>query len=771
MADNDSLSWEIEKIVDCKGNDMKNDGWVRINPMSGKGNTNAQVSVTPSSYWNDCKEAVVTISASTGDKKYITINRCNPECNCDAVVFTPETNIDEFDSSGGTKTIAKYYMKFCCDGKNSLSLVNVDGECDYEFVETANAEDPCKIEGKVDAIVGENESTTNKKTFSYYVTYNGVRCNQLPLFENAFTQARTINPCEEAACPTVTIEGSSAEIQQPGGQKRVIFSDEYKTLGCWEVTNVIDENGNRGFSYSDGPDDTLLLHFDANETYEEKTYNFTFVLINDAKGEECDIPADKVLVQKAKVKPVVPTCDTCQDINVGNVTEKTLPAVIKSAQSTYTIVDLDAECLPNSMRFMHKSGEKIIKNMGNLRISGEINVITSYNNINDNTSKSSRYEIIEYYVNNETTPCSSFTLHQEGAESIGCSIDVESITAICSNQIQVLQITAKKSDAQCDDMTLIYKIENTSITGAINVSVSEYATFAPPILPALEENDYYVKWYNQNDASNSGRTNIHIESCQESNVVTARIMLKADNGLYVYQIDNLLCYFESSNHDVKTIALDKNKWVGYDGEHRMSVDIPGNGHATDCRTDKGTYQFTLQEEKYTYIYQDVQINLGELNINSAGDLGYDFYAVEFCKSSVDCGCGLSSTASEQIKTMNGTTPVRPGVDWYGLWNGAKDAPKSYMAFSTDGQEAYGKRNIHIDSGATGGLYETRINFQMTELNEDDFHIVDDPELKGYDTIILISMWPKENNRQARAVGNEEENEENNENTEITYNER
>ena len=760
MADNNSLSWEIEKIEDCKGNNMINDGWVKINPMSGKGNTNAQVSVTPSLYWNDCKEAIVTISASTGDKKYITINRCNPECNCDAVIFMPETNIDVFDSTGGTQTIAKYIMKYCCDGKNSLSLVNVDGECDYEFTEIVNTEDVCDIKGEIKAIVGENESTINNKSFSYYVTYNGVRCNQLPLFENAFTQERTISPCEETTCPTATIEGADNVVQQPGGQKRVIFSDEYNVLGCWEITNVIDNNGNSGFNYGEGPNNTLLLFFDENESYFEKEYDFTFVLINNIKGEECDIHADKVIIQKAKIKPIIPTCDTCQDVNIGNINEKTLPSVTNRSTQTYSIVDLDAECKPNSMRFMHNNGAKIIKNMNNLFVIGEINVITPYTNINDNTSKYSRDEIIEYYVNNETIPCGTFTLHQKGTEVIGCSIDVESVTAICSNQNQHLEITAKKSDAQCDDMILIYKIENTTVSGEIYVSVSEYTTFAPPILPSINEGDYYVKWYNQNDASNSGRTNIHIDSCQETNVVTARIMLKANNGLYIYQIDNLLCYFESINHDVKKITLNENKWKGYNEETMTAYDI-GPGHTETCRTDKGTYQFTLQTEKYNYIYQDVKINLGELNISPNGDLGYDFYAVEYCVNPNDCGCGLSSNASEQVKWQNGNILIRPGVNWYDLWDDDDDAPKSYICFSKDGREAYSNKNIHIDSAAAGGLYETRINFKMNELNENDFHIVDEPEIKGYDTIILINMEPLPITRNA----------ENDDNTEITDNER
>ncbi len=40
MAD---LNWSIEKIVDCKGNDITTGGWVTISPMQGVGNTHASI--------------------------------------------------------------------------------------------------------------------------------------------------------------------------------------------------------------------------------------------------------------------------------------------------------------------------------------------------------------------------------------------------------------------------------------------------------------------------------------------------------------------------------------------------------------------------------------------------------------------------------------------------------------------------------------------------------------------------------------------------------
>jgi hypothetical protein len=169
-------------------------GWVRIHPMSGKGNTKAQVSVDPSSYWYDCKEAVVTISAETGDKKYITINRCNPECNCDAVGFSARTITDKVKAAGQIIETADYEMKYCCDGKNSIGLVNTDAYCDYYFEETVDEDDPCKITGVVKADVKENTNTDSERFFSYYVTYNGVRCNQIPLEGNAFIQEKAKDP-------------------------------------------------------------------------------------------------------------------------------------------------------------------------------------------------------------------------------------------------------------------------------------------------------------------------------------------------------------------------------------------------------------------------------------------------------------------------------------------------------------------------------------------------------------------------------------------------
>ena len=114
MANNDSLKWSIENIIDCDGNDITTGSWVSINPMEGFGDTHASVSITPSEKYNDCQTATVTILTGTGDKKYVTINRCNPECNCDAIKFFPIELKNNIPASGGTVQVASYEMKYDC---------------------------------------------------------------------------------------------------------------------------------------------------------------------------------------------------------------------------------------------------------------------------------------------------------------------------------------------------------------------------------------------------------------------------------------------------------------------------------------------------------------------------------------------------------------------------------------------------------------------------------------------------------------------------------
>ena len=92
MAD-ESLKWIIEKITYCDNKTQVSgfDGgptdefWVKVTNTGGTGEAQTQIEIKPSQLHNACQTAVISISASTDEKKYVTVERCNPECNCDAI--------------------------------------------------------------------------------------------------------------------------------------------------------------------------------------------------------------------------------------------------------------------------------------------------------------------------------------------------------------------------------------------------------------------------------------------------------------------------------------------------------------------------------------------------------------------------------------------------------------------------------------------------------------------------------------------------------------
>jgi hypothetical protein len=296
-----------------------------------------------------------------------------------------------------------------------------------------------------------------------------------------------------------------------------------------------------------------------------------------------------------------------------------------------------------------------------------------------------------------------------------------------------------------------------------------------PIEVQLEPNDYTIYCYNKDDETNSYRANIHVDSCQQPNIVTARLVLRADNDSYIYIIDNLSVYFKSDDNDVKKINLRKDKWYGYIPDDHAATNI-SLGCMEQCLSEDG-YCITLQTEMFPYIYQDVEINLDELNINSKRILGYDLFVQEYCRDFSACGCSESSGCPRrQVKRQTDSSgiPITPGVNWYE--GHTMTAPYSYMTFTSD---ITSPRTMykHLNNNYDDDKYRCRINFQLTGLKEEDFHKIDDPETTGYDTIILLNMYAQ-GSRNANVRGEvdgeeilEDGEEGNNENVEITNNER
>lgn len=749
MAD---LTWSIEKIVDCKGNDITSGGWVTVTPTNGVGDTHASISVEPSTMYNDCETATITISTGTGEKKYVTINRCNPQCDCNAIEFNPlsEEQIGIIGENGGTVPVATYTMKFGCNDAY-MGIVNTKSGCDYNITN-----------GTVYAIIGKNPSTTSEREFEYYVTYNGERCNGddgKTTYKGNFEQDKSVDPCENEDCNSVSISPQEKWVDYTGETVTVTIN----ASDCWEVREEHDSFG--------GMIESVTFNKDMTESYIKISKNNTtsedpreghvkYTFVNTVDGRVCDDSSNALITISQYVNPNPPvSCDDCGIIDLNSLTAYTLEASYPASAGGSKMIgkfNIDSDCDSAKFWFAANPGtpsDIINTNKANQIFAsvsrGVVTVLANYapnggsgGIINDNDSTNKRSQpILCGVLPDRTRPCLTIPIEQKGKSvtpTVNCKIDYSSIVFKCVDDTQTIVFNVKKSSSSssCQQLTLVYSIEGTEYSGELYVSKSMYEGI--PIEVQLEPNDYTIYCYNKDDETNSYRANIHVDSCQQPNIVTARLVLRADNNSYIYIIDNLSVYFKSDDNDIKKINLRKDKWYGYIPDEHAATNI-SLGCMEQCSSEDG-YCITLQTEMFPYIYQDVEINLDELNINSQGILGYDLFVQEYCRDFSACGCSESAGCPRRQVKRQTDSIATPGVNWYE--GHTMTTPYSYMTFTSD---ITSPRTMykHLNNNYDGDKYRCRINFQLTGLNEEYFHTIDDPETTGYDTIILLNMYAQE----------------------------
>lgn len=515
MTNNDSLEWKIDKIEDCDGYNMMDESydnpWVEVNPIGGYGDTNAKISITPSENWNDCNEAIITVLTSKGNKKHITVNRCNPECNCDSVVFTPVQTITPFDAKGETKQIATYSMKYNCS-PDKINIVNTGDNCEYMV-----------SNGIISAIVGENSSYTNGRYFSYYLTYDGEKC-----YSGSFEQNRSINPCEsETSCPTAypltySLSYSETEIDFQIED----FSD------CWDLE--ISEYGGNDFEITYTSDTLVTLYIGKNEETTEREFIFTFQFKNNYSDKMCVIDTDKI-VQSKKPSPVV-YCQTCEDVNPGIVNSIEIHATPLMVVNTL-IATMDVDCKPSKVWFTHKSGDYIIsrENVSKIFADGELNIFAQAGTLTKNDNTNERRQIINMHVGDDEAPVcgDDIVLIQKGVEEpppvvetcgvvFGSTSDIE----IGCNDVTKRTVVSFKAKytGNCETYpTVIVKVKNTIgdtivASGSTTIRENEETIYGVNLNTGLSTGNYNIYINDVNNQSSIYKPNIRIDSCDEEKV-------------------------------------------------------------------------------------------------------------------------------------------------------------------------------------------------------------------------------------------------------------
>ena len=459
MAD---LNWSIEKIVDCKGNDITTGGWVTISPMQGVGNTHASISVQPSEKYNDCETATVTISTGTGEKKYVTINRCNPQCNCDAIDFRPEVNIIPIGEDGGTVKVATYTMKYDCTDAY-IGIVNTKSGCDYNIVN-----------GTVYAVVGKNPSTTSDREFEYYVTYNGEKCNggsQGGTYKGNFSQNRSIDKCEkENDCDNdISLDPEDFYVDYQGEIKTISIN----ASDCWEVRA-------QDVSYSDVIE-SITFNNDGTESYIKFLRNNTtsedyieglvkYFFTNTVTGKECE----KSITYSQYPNPNPPVdCDNCGVVYSDTLTVyNPIPyAYTDGGTKALAAFTVDSNCQKLSFWFAANPGSIIDQNKANkITTAQSVNKITVLANyspnggsgsvINDNQTTAERSQEILCGVKGSSYPCLTIKLTQSGKPDTPIHVDCEcrissfeSISNVDSNGTPTIRIFNLKDNGLCTSPT------------------------------------------------------------------------------------------------------------------------------------------------------------------------------------------------------------------------------------------------------------------------------------------------------------------------------
>ena len=413
MAD---LTWSIEKIVDCKGRDITSGGWVTVTPTNGVGDTHASISVEPSTMYNDCETATITISTGTGEKKYVTINRCNPQCNCDAIDFKPEDMSIPVQEDGGTVKVATYTMKYGCTDAY-MGIVNTKSACDYNITN-----------GTVYAVVGKNPSITSDRDFEYYITYNGEKCygDGGKPYKGNFVQNKSTDPCEkETICPTVlntvtriSYESTTVEFQIEG------------FTSCWTFEGVGEYSGYKDYELISINENWATIRIGENSsTDDERPLMFTFTFLNEYNSKICNIDTETIM---QGTKPVIITCDDCSVVNTDSLTVYNPIPYTYPQNGTKQLADftVNSEC-PSLNFWFSSNSNNIIKNASKIGVSQSGNkytVLANYGGtggiINDNDTTIERSQDILCGVKGSSNACLTIRLTQSGKPDtptpVGC---------------------------------------------------------------------------------------------------------------------------------------------------------------------------------------------------------------------------------------------------------------------------------------------------------------------------------------------------------------
>ena len=522
MAD---LNWSIEKIVDCKGNDITTGGWVTISPMQGVGNTHASISVQPSEKYNDCETATVTISTGTGEKKYVTINRCNPQCNCDAIDFKPEVNIIPIGEDGGTVKVATYTMKYDCTDAY-IGIVNTKSGCDYNIVN-----------GTVYAVVGKNPSTTSDREFEYYVTYNGEKCNggsQGGTYKGNFSQNKSIDKCEkENDCDNdISLDPEDFYVDYQGETKTISIN----ASDCWEVRA-------QDVSYSDVIE-SITFNNDGTESYIKFLRNNTtsedyieglvkYFFTNTVTGKECE----KSITYSQYPNPNPPVdCDNCGVVYSDTLTVyNPIPyAYTQGGTKALAAFTVDSNCPKLSFWFAANPGSIIDQNKANkitaAQSGNKVTVLANYSPnggsgsiINDNQTTAERSQEILCGVKGSSYPCLTIKLTQSGKPDTptpGCECRIssfESTPNVDSNGKPTIRIFNLKDNGLCTSPNGAYikyvftgSYEGTTMVGC------QYATLKTNAGLTIDVKDRSNPIVLAQGESITGTLSVYLSGCEDS---------------------------------------------------------------------------------------------------------------------------------------------------------------------------------------------------------------------------------------------------------------
>ena len=779
-----NLTWSIEKIIDCKGNDITSGGWVTITPTNGVGDTHASITVEPSTRYNDCETATITIATGTGEKKYVTVNRCNPQCDCNAIEFNPleAETIGTIGEDGGTVKIANYSMKYGCTDAY-MGIVNTKSGCDYNITN-----------GEVYAIIGKNPSTTSDREFEYYVTYNGERCygdgtGGGGTYKGNFEQEKSTDPCEAEDCNSVSIDPEEKWVDYTGETVTVTIN----ASDCWEVRETHDTFGGMIESVTFNKDMTeSYIKISRNNTTseDEREGHVKYTFINTVDGRICDDSSNGLITISQYPNPNPPTsCGDCSIINAESLVVHELDASPSYGTKTLAEFDLNIDCPDVSFNFVADRGNpsdiiipananRIVASQNGNTVEIKANCGLSNGIINENTAAYERTQNIYCSIGTDPTYCLTIPISQYGksAPPTSCELVVDKIIAECIDKEQYISFVVRKNSAACPRQILEYSIDNTSITGTIYVdyNYSSEISIKLPEDKELEPGDYTVNWHNRYNDANAGSGTVNMPSCSEEITIRFEINVKEGSSVvseakdYLYHIDSLACFLVDKGNDNNKIFFPINPYgwsgltddssdLGSDQQNRY-FEIPekmivlrncrqyipnfGNDYPMlhVINLPYGGDYLTYDDKKFAHIVklvQDVTINPDDFHITDGHMSGYRFYLAEI-RHFAEC---RNDSYYPLIQRFN----PRVETNWQKIstmsWDEDETVWHTDSLFISDNEHFYKHYTsdfaYDLVPQSTGDYYKNKINYYISNSVFNDDKIDTDNLLENKKIIINL----------------------------------